>query len=465
MSSILLVDDDPYITKYLARLLEERGHAVRAVLDPRRAPSVAAEFQPDATILDLAMPGKDGLELLPELKAICPRCEVIIYTGAGDVDKAVLAMKRGAHDFIQKPLNYEAVLLSLERALEVRHLRDENIFLRRAYDSQFGPGSIHVFSEKTRAILGLAARYRRIRGVPVLIEGESGTGKELIARYIHYDEADYARPFVPINCGAIPHALVEAELFGYVPGAFTSARAEGAPGKIQAAAGGTLFLDEIGELDTNSQTKLLRFLEHATFFPVGSHEEKTVRVRVVCATNRRLADAVAQGQFRRDLYYRINVGLIRVPPLRERREEILPFVRHYLATFGAQFGNPFPDVEPDAERTLESAPWEGNVRELRNAIERIVLTETGPVLRAAHVRFLAGPEAAPTPGRPDSAPVPSEAALPESGLDLEQTMLRLIERALGMHDQNQSRTARYLGISREALRYRMRKLARRPPPQ
>jgi len=456
MPRILLIDDDVYITKYLARFLDAQGHEVRAVTDAVQAPTVAADFIPDVALLDLSMPGRNGLDLLPQLKSLCPRCEFVIYTAFGDVPKAVQAMKLGAFEFLQKPLDDEALLMCLERALEVRHLRHEVTFLREAYDTHGGPGAILVFSDKSRDLLRLAERYRRIRDVPVLIEGESGTGKDLIARFIHHDESNYSRPFVAINCGAIPRSLVEAELFGYAPGAFTGARAEGAPGKIETADSGTLFLDEIGELDPNSQAKLLRFLENGTFYPVGSHIEKHVSARIVSATNRRLADAVANGEFRRDLYYRINVGILRTIPLRERPEEIIPFARHFLDAFGERFGNPFHRIDPAARRILLQAPWPGNVRELSNAIERIALIEEGPVLKPKHVAYLVVDDDSRASTRP--AGEPAEAPLPEEGLDLEQTMLRIIQRALQMHDYNQSRTARYLGITREALRYRIRKL-------
>ncbi|MBM4039715.1 MAG: sigma-54-dependent Fis family transcriptional regulator [Planctomycetes bacterium] len=456
MPRVLLVDDDPTLGKYLKRFLEEQGYEVRAVRDSRRATRLAGGFLPDAAILDLAMPGKGGLELLSELKAACPRCQVIIYTGAADVEKAVLAMKRGASDFIQKPLHTHALLLSLQRALEVRHLRDENVFLRQAYRSQFGPASFLAFSEASRALLALADRYRALPDVPVLIEGESGVGKDLLARYLHHDESDYARPFVALNCGAIPATLVESELFGYAPGAFTGARAEGAPGKLQSADGGTLFLDEVGELDPATQAKLLRFLEGGSFYPVGAAREATVRCRIVCATNRDLAAEVARGAFRRDLYYRIHVGHLRIPPLRERPEEIVPFARRFLAEFGERFGNPFHDIAPAARRLLLRARWDGNVRELRNVIERVVLMERGPVLQPEHLAFLAGS----APAEPGTGPVggPGEAPLPEGGFDLDRAMLRLLERALEKHRGNQSRTARYLRLTREALRYRMRKL-------
>lgn len=460
MPRVLLIDDDPAISKYFGSLLREHGYTFRSVQDVRHAVAVASDFKPDAALLDLSMPGKNGLDLLPELKAACPRCQVIIYTAAGDVAKAVLAIKRGAHDFIQKPASPDALLLSIQRALEVRHLRDENVFLRQAYRERLGPSVFLAFSDKSRALLALADRYRALPDVPVLIEGESGVGKELLARYLHHDESDYARPFVAINCGAIPATLVESELFGYAPGAFTGARAQGAQGKVQAADGGTLFLDEIAELEPNSQTKLLRFLESGTFYPVGSTREVAVRTRIVAATNRPLREAVAKGEFRRDLYYRIHVGHLRVPPLRERPEEIVPFARHFLAQFAQSFANPFNDIEPAAQQLLLHAPWEGNVRELRNVIERVVLTEKGPILTAQHLAFLRGGGSQRASERPGAAAQcdPAEAPLPEEGLDLEATMLRLIQRALEKHNYNQSRTARYLGISREALRYRMRKL-------
>ncbi len=461
MPRVLLIDDDPTLGKYLSGFLREHGYTMRTVRESGRAVKAATEFRPDAAILDLAMPDKDGLALLPELRAACPRCQVIIYTGAADVEKAVLAMKRGAHDFIQKPATHEALLLSLQRALEVRHLRDENVFLRQAYRDRLGPPAFLAFSEKSRALLALADRYRALPEVPVLIEGESGVGKDLLARYLHHDESDYARPFVAINCGAIPQTLVESELFGYAPGAFTGARAEGAQGKVQAADGGTLFLDEIAELDPSSQTKLLRFLESGSFYPVGATREVAVRTRILCATNRPLPDAVARGEFRRDLYYRVHVGHLRVPPLRERPEEIVPFARHFLREFAERFANPFNEIDPSAQQLLAQAAWEGNIRELRNVIERVVLMEKGPTLTAQHLAFLRGSS---RPAERPSGPLPSpaEAPLPEEGLDLDATALRLLERALEKHNRNQSRTARYLGLSREAVRYRMRRL---PPPK
>ena len=456
MPRLLVIDDDASVTRGLARLFDKRDHTVRIVQDARRALAVATEFQPDAVILDLAMPHRDGLDILPQLKAACRHAEVIIYTGAGNIPKAVEAMRSGAFDFVEKGgvEEVEALLASLDHALEVRRLREENAYLRRRYDKEFGPDSILVFSDATRAVLDLAERYRANPDVPVLIEGESGTGKELVARYIHYQDDDYARPFVPINCGAIPGELVEAELFGYVPGAFTGARADGSPGKVAAAEGGTLFLDELGELAPNAQVKFLRFLEHGAFFPVGGTAERTVRCRVVCATNRDLQSAIAAGDFRRDLYYRVLVGHILIPPLRERRDEILPFARHFLREFSERFGHRFDAIDPAAEEMLLGAPWHGNIREVRNTIERVVLVGNGPAVTPEDIAFLRG-------GAPLAGPepiLPAEAPLPDGGLDLEGTMLRLIQRALEKHNYNQSRTARYLGITREALRYRMAKL-------
>lgn len=330
----------------------------------------------------------------------------------------------------------------------------------RAVRTDAGLNAFLAFSEKSRSLLELADRYRALPDVPVLIEGESGVGKELLARYLHGGGPEDARPFVAVNCGAIPTTLVESELFGYAPGAFTGAQAQGALGKVQAANGGTLFLDEIAELDLSSQTKLLRFLESGVFYPVGSTRETVVRTRILCATNRCLLDAVAAGEFRRDLYYRIHVGYLNVPPLRERPEEIMPFTRHFLREFGARFANPFGRIDPGAERLLMRAPWEGNVRELRNTIERVVLTEKGPVLTARHLAFLRREPAAPVPLPQHGL---AEAALPEEGFDLDATMLRLLQRALEKHGYHQTRTARYLRLSRDALRCRMRKLPPPPP--
>ena len=457
MPRVLIIDDEPYVTRALRRLLVVHDYDVRVVHDPLQAPDAAHEFEPDAIILDLNMPGRDGLDLLPDLRAITPRSQVIVYTGTGNIEKAVAATKKGAYDFVVKADQGQEVLHSLKRALEARNLR-------QFYDQAVGPGSILVFSRKTRRVVELAKRYCATPDVPVLIQGESGTGKELIARLVHHDADDYSRPFVAINCGAIPRELVESELFGYVPGAFTGARASGSPGKVKAAEGGTLFLDEIGDLDLNSQVKFLRFLEHGTFYPVGGTEEQQVALRVVCASNRDLEQAIADGSFRRDLYYRVNVGHIRIPPLRERPEEIVPFARHFLAEFSRRFHRRFDDIHPDAEHILRNARWDGNVRELRHVIERIVLIQPGPIVLPQHVAFLChnGRQEAPPPA-PDAAPPaalpgPAEAPLPPEGLDLGQVTLRLIERALEKHNYNQSRTARYLHITRETLRYRMRKL-------
>jgi len=467
MPRILLIDDDLLITNSLRILLADHGHEVRVVNQAADAPNEASDFQPDAVLLDLEMPGRNGLDLLPDLKLVCPRAEVVVYTGTGDIPKAVRAIKLGAYDFLVKASESDEVLLCLDRALEARRLREENARLRQVYDAHLGPGAILVFSEKTRRTLELAERYRRTPDVSVLIEGESGTGKELIARHVHYDEKDYSRPFVAINCGAIPRELVESELFGYVPGAFTGARASGAPGKIQSADGGTLLLDEIGDLDLNSQVKFLRFLEQGTFYPVGGTQEKHVRLRVLCATNRDLEEAIAQGTFRRDLYYRVNVGHIRIPPLRERREEILPFARHFLREFSERFGTRFEDIHPAAQDILRSAPWPGNIRELRHTIERIVLIEQGPLVLPEHVGFLRRDGAPPEPLATEPSPAystgPAEAPLPDECIDLERTMLRLIERSLEKNSFNQSRTARYLNITREALRYRLGKGSRRAP--
>ncbi len=469
MPRVLLIDDDPIITNSLRVLLEGKGCTVRVVNDPLEAPGVTTEFQPDVIILDLEMPGRDGLDLLPELKTLYPAAEIVVYTGTGDSQKAVRATKQGAYDFVGKDLDPEEVFLSLSRALQARREHEENVRLREDLRATKGYGQFLLFSEKARAVLELAKRYRATPEVSVLIEGESGTGKELIARYIHGGEEEGSRPFVAINCGAIPRELVESELFGYVPGAFTGARASGAPGKILSAEGGTLLLDEIGDLDLNSQVKFLRFLEQGAFYPVGGTEERTVRLRVVCATNRDLDAAIAEGAFRRDLYYRVNVGYIFIPPLRERREEIIPFARRFLQEFSRRFNRPFEDIHPDAEQILCAASWRGNVRELRHAIERIVLIEDGPVVLPEHVAFLREDAAPPEPTMAAPQAVyhstPAEAPLPDDGLDLEQTMLRLLERALEKNDQNQSRTARYLNISREALRYRLGKLkkqAQRP---
>ncbi|MBN2711804.1 MAG: sigma-54-dependent Fis family transcriptional regulator [Planctomycetes bacterium] len=479
---ILIIEDDKTAAKYLARAIEREGYTVNVAHNAVDGMNFAHENEPHIVLLDLNLPDRFGIDLLREIKGEYPNAEVIINTGISDVDTAVEAMRAGAFDYIVKPLNIEAITLTLKRVVETRNLKKENRFLREQYESLFSLQNVGIHSPVLAQVFEDGSRYSP-RELPVLIQGESGTGKELVARHIHALSSGnngHAAPFIPINCGALPTTLAESELFGYAPGAFTGAERKGKIGKITAADGGTVFLDEVGELPPETQAKLLRFLQEKTFFPVGSNREKKVNVKVICATNRNLAEEVANGNFRKDLFFRINVGSINVPPLRERASEIIPLARQFLSEFSQAYKRQSFTINRDAQDILVHHDWPGNVRELRNLCERIVLVEEGPELTDEHLRDLGlnaetirkiegqkqgtpspleqEDEAKPQASKPAPAPAAEGIYLPESGLVLEDYINKVVEAAYEKNGFNQSRTARYLGITREVLRHRLKKM-------
>lgn len=480
---ILIIEDDAVAAKHLARAFERGGSAVRLAHTGTEGLEAARVEEPDVLLLDLNLPDIHGLEVLREMKELHPACETVIITGSSGAQPAIDAMKAGAFDYIVKPLNMESVMLAVERVAATRSLQKENRFLREQYESQFLLDNVGIHGPELAAVFEDAARFAH-RELPVLILGESGTGKELVARHVHARSAkpgERPGPFIPINCSALPAGLAESELFGYAPGAFTGAERRGRDGKMKAADGGSVFLDEVGELAPETQAKLLRFLENKRFFPVGSTQEVAVNVKVICATNRNLADEVAAGRFRKDLFFRINVGLINIPPLRERRREILPLTEMFLRDFARAYNRPSMVIGAAAGAMLQSHHWPGNVRELKNMCERIVLVDSGPELTPGHLKrmgFAPGGEPAPetsaqvtvcpapaAPAAPAAdddaggpAPTVSPERLPETGIDLEKHVDALVLAAFEKNSRNQSKTARYLGVTREVLRHRLKKL-------
>jgi two-component system response regulator AtoC len=384
------------------------------------------------------------------VKEANPEIPVIIMTAQGSVDLAVQSMKMGAFDFLVKPFELDQIEALVQKGLERTRLKKELEWLRAQYQEKFRSGGIIGASPKMREVVQLAERLAPGSETTVLIEGETGTGKELLAEYIHSLSPRASFPFVPINCGAFPQELMESELFGYEKGAFTGASEKGKMGKIESAEKGTLFLDEVGELPPPSQVKVLRILEEKEYFKLGSVEKRKADVRFVAATNKDLEEEVKKGKFRDDLFFRLNVVRIRIPPLRERKEDVLALFQFFMARFNEQFQKGFLRISPDAEGRIRAYPWPGNVRELRNTVERIVLLERGDTILEKHLAFLGSKgEDRPTP--------PLRPTLPPEGVVLDEVMKEYILEALRMKKGNKIQAAKLLGISRSALLYRMDK--------
>ncbi|HJR63485.1 MAG TPA: sigma-54 dependent transcriptional regulator [Gemmatimonadaceae bacterium] len=442
---VLVVDDEPSLRLTLSRILAAEGHEVVTAADGEEALAKLEEVDADLVLCDLRMPRLDGLQFLGAYQERAGRAPVIAMSAYGDAQTAIAALQHGAHDFLQKPFRAEELLLSLRKAVE-RQRRQERATVAEAAAAIAGPeASIIGVSHALREAVELA---RKVAPYPltVLLTGESGTGKELIARLIHATSRRAGAAFVAVNCGAIPETLVESELFGHVKGAFTGATID-KPGLFEEADGGTLFLDEVGELPAPLQVKLLRVLQEGDVRRVGATVSRTVDVRIIAATNRDLATDVTTGRFRSDLYYRVNVVGIRLPPLRERREDIPILVDHFLQSHARRLGI---DPRPLAARALEllnEYSWPGNVRELANVIERALVLATGDTIEAAALPEVL--RAAP------GAPLPSDSDL-SIKRGIEQLERTLIGRALERTQGNRTRAARLLELSHRALLYKIR---------
>lgn len=368
--SILVVDDEEWVRVALSRLLEEQGYTVEAVGDGKEAASAIERGGFDMVILDRKIKSVNGIDLLKHAKAQPGDPEALLLTAYGTVENAVEAIKLGAFDYLTKPLDSKRILLTVEQALERRRLRGEVKNLRRQIGDTYSRKNIVFAGPKMKKVLELIETVSRTDST-VLIEGESGTGKEIIARAIHFDGPRAQGPFITVNCGSIPEGLFESELFGHVKGAFTGATKE-KPGLFEEAEGGTVLLDEIGDMPPPAQVKLLRVLQSGELRRVGGNSVRTVDVRTIASTNRDLRPLIEAGSFREDLFYRLNVMPVRVPPLRSRKEDILPLANHFLALFNRKLGKQIKGFRPEALELLTAYDWPGNVRELENMVERTV---------------------------------------------------------------------------------------------
>jgi DNA-binding NtrC family response regulator len=447
---ILIVDDDKLLQNSLDTILSEK-YDTRIAGSGEEALRLIPSHNFDLVLLDIRLPGINGIETLRRIRQLNGEAVVIMMTAYEDVKSVISSMKLGAFDYLVKPLDIEELDLIIERSLETLKLKREVEELRKQFVKDYNLENIVAQSPTMKLALRLADTIARSYDTTVLIEGKTGTGKEVIARLIHHRSDRFDKPFVSINCGAISKDLVESELFGYEKGTFTGGLQEGKKGKFEAANGGTVLLDEISELLPAAQVKLLTFLEEKAFYPVGGSEKKHVDVRIIAATNKSLEECIREGSFREDLYYRLNVARITIPPLRERKEDIAALTLFFMDKFNQRFRKNFQKVTDDAGRLLMEHPWTGNVRELRNAIERVMLMEEGPEITKGHLDFLT--KEAPLSGETDS----TTWKIPPEGLILDELDRDLIVQALERSGGNRAKAAKLLGMSRPTMIYRIEK--------
>ena len=456
MASLLVIEDELVLGKNIRRTLEKLGHSVAVAETGAEGERLHGELHPDLTLLDLRLPDASGLELLPRLKEAHPEGLVVLMTAYAAVEDAVRAMKLGAADYLQKPLNLDELRQVVSHLLDTAQLQHEVSYFRRR---EARGADLDALVGAAPAIETLRVRLRRLAMLPdgtaptVLITGETGTGKGLLARVLHYSGPRAARPFIEVNCAALPEALVEAELFGYERGAFTDAKSSKV-GLIQAADRGTLFLDEIGCLPLAFQAKVLKAIEEKTVRPVGGRAERRVDVQIVAATNGDLAAMVQAGQFREDLFYRLQVAPLHVPPLRERGDDVLLLAQALLRDICAGYRLPMRTLAPAALTALRAHRWPGNVRELRNTLDRAVLFGKGAEIDAAALAL----PVAPTPTRVYVAPdARFEFEIPDGGLVFEDLERAFIVAALRKAGGSPAGAARLLGMTRDTMRYRIEK--------
>src|SRR5215471_7356910 len=467
---ILIVDDERLVRWSLRQKCEEWGYHVVEAEAGEPGLKVAQHESPDLVLLDVRMPDMSGLEVLDQLKKNGDARAVIMITADPQLDDVKAALKLGAYDFVGKPLDFDELRIAIKNALEASRLRSEVQTLRGEIKRRAGYHEIVGNSPKMTELLGFVHKVAASEATTILVQGESGTGKDLIAKAIHYQSRRQEKPFVAINCSAIPETLMEAELFGHERGAFTDAKTM-KKGLFEMADGGTLFLDEIGELSPLLQAKLLRVLEDQVIRRVGGVRDMQVDVRVIAASNRDLERAVRESQFRQDLYYRLAIISIFLPPLRERKEDILPLVEFFISRYNRKFRKNVTGITDETRKLMLKYDWPGNVRELKNAVERAMILEDENDLKPDYLPFAVAQQhsaltafeisaghngSAAGKQLPDGRSLP-RLEIPEGGTSLEEVERELVEIAMTQANGNQTHAAKLLDISRDALRYKLKK--------
>ncbi len=466
-STVLIVDDERTLARAVKAFLAEAGYEAEVAGDAEQALRMLETLRPDVVFSDVRLPGMNGIDLLKRIREFDAGIPVVIMTAHGTIEGAVEAVKLGAFDYLKKPVDLEELKLLADRARETTQLRQELSYYRRQAARDVPMRGVLGRSPAIQAVLEQVQQIAKLDETPpVLISGETGTGKGLIARTIHAGSARASKPFIEVNCTALPGTLMESELFGHERGAFTDAK-ESRMGLFEAAEGGFLFLDEVGDVELALQGKLLKAVEDRTVRRVGGTRDRRIDVRIMAATNRDLERSAQQGLFRSDLYFRLAVIILHLPPLRERGEDALVLAEEFLGRFNAKYGKQVRRLDPRAKALLLDYPWPGNVRELSHVIERAVLWSRGDTLDLEHLalsRSANGEEPAtaerPTQGQPaaaSTAAAQQPAGLPPTGTDLERWEKAMIEQALRESDGNQTKAAARLGITRDTLRYRLKK--------
>jgi len=456
--SIYIVDDEAVARNGLKLALKKKNYNVQAFESAESALKAIDENPPDLVLLDIGLPGMSGVEALEIIKERHPEVIIVMITAYEDVQTVVSSMKNGAYEYVVKPVQMDALLVILRNAFETITMRKEIQALHEKYLKENLPCFIGE-SNAIQDVMELVAKVAQSPDTPILILGDTGTGKELIAKAIHYKSPNFKGPMVAVNCAAMPRELIESELFGYEKGAFTGAEKSGKEGLVERAANGTLFLDEVADLSAEAQVKLLRFLDEGEYYRIGGTRKRTVKTRIISATNRDLTGLVEKDVFRNDLYHRFAVVKLEVPSLKRRRDDIIPMAKHFLVEYSQKFEKAFSGISPEAEAALKEYDWPGNVRELKNLIERGVLLSEGPQLMLEDLGLKE------TNGGGSATPPDNGHGLPPvslSGIDftaiIENIEKTYFEEALQLANGNESKAALLLNLTRDKFRYRRNKL-------